>query len=151
MESSRLVIRHFKENDLDNLYKLLSDKDVMRYLESPFSKGKTADFLREAGLCEESLIYAVDDRNGCFIGYVIYHKYEEGSYEIGWVLYKEEWNKGYAQELTQMLIQDARDKSRNLVIECLPEQEISKRVALANGFVYSGNIDGCDVYLLRKK
>lgn len=151
MESSRLVIRHFKENDLDNLYKLLSDEDVMRYLESPFSKGKTADFLREAGLCEEPLIYAVDDRNGCFIGYVIYHKYEEGSYEIGWVLYKEEWNKGYAQELTQMLIQDARDKSRNLVIECLPEQEISKRVALANGFVYSGNIDGCDVYLLRKK
>ena len=149
MESSRLVIRHFKENDLDNLYKLLSDEEVMRYLEPPFSKEKTTVLLRETGLCEEPLIYAVDDRNGCFIGYVIYHKYEEGSYEIGWVIDREEWHKGYAQELTQMLIQDAKEKKRDLVIECLPEQEVSKRVALMNGFEYSGNVDGCDVYLLR--
>ena len=74
---------------------------------------------------------------------------EENSYEIGWVLYQEEWHKGYTQELTQMLVRDAKEKSRDLVIECLPEQEISRHVALSNGFEYYGNVDECDVYLLK--
>ena len=149
MQGSRLRIRHFKENDLEDLHRLLSDEEVMRYLEPPFSKEKTTDFLREVGLCDEPLIYAVDNLDGGFVGYVIYHIYEEDSYEIGWVLYKEEWHKGYAQELTQMLIRDAREQHRDLVIDCLPEQETSKQIALSNGFEYRGNVDGCDVYLLR--
>ena len=48
-----------------------------------------------------------------------------------------------------MLIRDAREQHRDLVIECLPEQETSKQIALSNGFEYHGNVDGCDVYLLR--
>jgi [ribosomal protein S5]-alanine N-acetyltransferase len=149
MQSNRLKIRYFNENDLEYLYRLLSDKEVMRFLEPPYTKEKTARFLSDAGLCDKPLIYAVDDQDGKFIGYVIYHVYEENSYEIGWVLYQEEWHKGYTQELTQMLIRDAKEKSRDLVIECLPEQEISRHVALSNGFEYYGNVDECDVYLLK--
>ena len=50
MQGSRLRIRHFKENDLEDLHRLLSDEEVMRFLEPPFSKEKTTDFLREVGL-----------------------------------------------------------------------------------------------------
>lgn len=64
MQGSRLRIRHFKENDLEDLHRLLSDEEVMRFLEPPFSKEKTTDFLREVGLCDEPFIYAVDNLEG---------------------------------------------------------------------------------------
>lgn len=149
MHTNRLTIRRFHRSDSDKLYKLISDKEVMRFLEPPYSREKSEAFLHAAGLSDNPLIYAVDDKEGNFIGYVIYHVYEEKSYEIGWVLYKQEWNKGYAQELTKLLIDDAKKKNRNLIIECLPEQIATKKIALSNGFEYCGNIDQCDVYLLK--
>lgn len=146
LKTERLTIRPFRHSDLHSLYQLLSDADVMRYLEPPFSEERTVVFLDEAALCDNPLIYAVDDRKGNFVGYVIYHTYDEMAYEIGWVFGKEHWGKGYADELTQALITDAKDRTKSLVIECLPEQSATKKIALRNGFVYEGNVDGCDVY-----
>ena len=37
-----------------------------------------------------------------FIGYVIYHTYDETSMELGWVLDRKEWGKGYASAITKM-------------------------------------------------
>lgn len=142
----RLHIRPFQQSDLHSLYRLLSDADVMRCMEPPFSEERTSIFLDEVALCDNPLIYAVDDRNGNFVGYVIYHPYDEMAYEIGWVLGKDHWGKGYANELTQALITDAEDRTKSLVIECLPEQSATKKIALRNGFAYEGNVDGCDVY-----
>lgn len=149
MRTNRLTIRRFCGSDSDSLYQLISDQEVMRFLEPPYSKEKTEVFLSEAGLNDEPLIYAVDDANGHFIGYVIYHAHDGNTYEIGWVLYKKEWHKGYAQELTERLIDDAKKNHRDLLIECLPEQTASKRIARSNGFEYCGTADQCDVYLLK--
>ena len=51
----------------------------------------------QAGLCEAPLIYAVEEE-GAFLGYVIDHPYEEGSVEIGWVLFPEYWGKAGREE-----------------------------------------------------
>ena len=59
------------EADLEPLHRLLSDPEVMRYLEPPFSREQTRAFLERAGLTPEPLILAVDD--GGFAGYVIWH------------------------------------------------------------------------------
>ena len=48
METDRLVIRKFKKSDVDNLYKLLSDEDNMRYIEPPYSRERTVSFLDAA-------------------------------------------------------------------------------------------------------
>lgn len=148
MRTKRLLIRKFQNNDLLNLYKLISDEAVMRYLEAPYSMEKTERFLKEAGLQEVPLLFAVEDLRGNFIGYIIYHAYDEDSYEIGWVLYKTEWNKGYAQELTEAMICDAEKRRKNLIIECVPGQEATKRIALHNNFIFTGHTDHCDVYKL---
>ncbi len=146
IKTNRLNIRNFQEKDLEQLWKLLIDPEVMRYLEEPYSKEKTKKFLQSAGLCNVPLIYAVDTHAGDFIGYVIYHPYEQDSYEIGWVIAKEYWHKGYAQELTEAFIQDAKTKTKSLVIECVPEQLATKRIVERNGFRYMGNSNGCEVY-----
>ena len=145
----KLRIRRFEEKDLTDLYTLLSDAEVMRYIEPPFSPEQTRAFLHKAGLSDPPLVYAVDE-DDVFIGYVIYHDYDAGSREIGWILKKDTWGKGYAKELTRLLVRRAKSEGKSAVIECAPEQAVSKHIALASGFAYVGRDHGCDVYQLEQ-
>ena len=143
-----LRIRRFEESDLQSLHELLSDEEVMRYIEPPFTLEKTRGFLENAGLTDDPLIYAVEDEYGIFIGYVIYHDYGNDSKEIGWLLSKQFWGKGFAQALTKILVQKAKADRKSAIIECSPEQEATKHIAEKLEFRYAGLIDGCDVYKL---
>lgn len=147
--SERVTVRRLRKADLEDLHALLSDPVVMRYLEPPYTYERTKAFLREAGLTSTPLIYGVEDREGRFVGYVIYHSYGEDSVELGWVLSPREWRKGYAGELTRLLLKAAREEYAYAVIECVPEQEATKRIALQNGFQYTGIEDGCAIYRRR--
>lgn len=140
-----LRIRRFEESDLQSLHELLSDEEVMRYIEPPFTLEKTRGFLENAGLTDDPLIYAVVDEYGIFIGYVIYHDYGNDSKEIGWLLSKRFWGKGFAQALTKVLVQKAKADRKSAIIECSPEQEATKHIAEKLEFIYAGLIDGCDV------
>ena len=142
-----ITIRKMRPGDADALYRLLSDPAVMRYLEPPFDRAQTEDFLRRAGLAEPPLVYAAEE-NGDFIGYVIYHAYDEQSVEIGWVLLPEYWGRGYASALTERLIGRARQEQKSVVIECAPAQAATKRIAVKKGFRACGNCDRLAVYRL---
>ncbi len=142
-----ITIRKIQPGDADALYRLLSDPAVMRYLEPPFDRAQTEDFLRRAGLAEPPLIYAAEE-NGAFIGHVIYHAYDEQSVEIGWVLLPEYWGRGYASALTDLLIDRARQERKSVVIECAPTQTATRRIARKKGFRACGICDGLAVYRL---
>ena len=141
-----LTIRKMTEQDLEPLHRLLSDPEVMRFLEPPFTKEQTADFL-EAGLSEKPPVFAAE-LDGTFIGYVIFHDYEEDTMELGWVLLPEYWGKGYASALTKQMMARVAAMGKKPVIECDPGQEITKHIALKSGFVRTGEWDGLDVYRL---
>ena len=140
-----ITIRNMQPGDTDALFRLLSDPEVMRYLEPPYSRAQAEIFLRRAGLAEPPLVYAAEE-NGIFIGYVIYHAYDEESVEIGWVLFPEYWGRGYASALTDRLIDMARQEQKSVVIECVPAQEATKRIAVKKGFRDCGICDGLAVY-----
>ncbi|MBQ6655084.1 MAG: GNAT family N-acetyltransferase [Erysipelotrichaceae bacterium] len=146
----RFYIRRFREADLRDLQTLLADEEVMKYLEEPYSLAKSADFLRKQGLTENPRILAVDDRNHRFAGYVIYHEYDEDAMEIGWVLKKEYWHQGLASLLTKQLIAMALAQGKSVVIECLPQQQATIRIAETNGFRLSGSCDDLMVYRRQK-
>ena len=97
-------------------------------------------------LCQLPLIYAVEDFNQKFIGHVIYHEYDKDSFELGWILNKRDWGKGYANELIKAFIKRSSKIGKNLIIECDPNQEISKRIAMKNDFEFLGESDGCSVF-----
>lgn len=145
MEHRKPWIRNMTTADLDNLYALLSDREVMRYMEHPYTRAQAAQFLTDAGLSETPLVYAVED-GGAFIGYVIFHDYDEDHMEIGWVLKRDAWGKGYASRLTEMLMEECRKRGKGAVIECDPRQTVTKHIAEKFGFLPSGHRDGCDVY-----
>jgi RimJ/RimL family protein N-acetyltransferase len=144
-----LTIRKMTGSDLEPLHALLSDPAVMRWLEPPFTREQTAAFLRRAGLADPPLVYAAE-RDGTFIGYVIYHAYDEAAMEIGWVLRPEHWGQGCASQLTRRLIDMGAAAGRDLVIECAPAQEATKHIARKFGFCCEGNRGGLDVFRLRR-
>ncbi len=146
-----VTIRKMRKTDLEALYELLSDPRVMAFLEPPYTKEKTAQFLGSAGLSDPPLIYSAEDGKGNFIGYVIYHDYDAGSKEIGWVLKKDAWGNGYAKELTKQLVARAASEGKSVMIECLPDQAATKHIAGLFGFVYTGRRNGLDVYKLEVK
>ena len=134
-----------KKSDLMPLFRLLSDEKVMEHIEPAFDLARTEAFLESAGLCDDPLIWAVEN-DGAFIGYVIYHDYDETSREIGWVLCPEHWGKGIATDLTKELMQRAFAEGKDAVIECTPAQEVTKHIALKLGFKPVGQRDGCEVF-----
>ena len=92
-----------KETDFESLHTLLSNPDVMKYMEPPYTEEQTKEFL-EYAMSDEPRVFTAED-DGKFIGYVIYGTYEEDTMELGWVLLPEYWNKGDASALTKLLME----------------------------------------------
>ena len=141
-------IRPFEKKDAASLSALLSDAEVMRYLEPPYDREKADAFLEKAGLSDPPLIYAVDLADSSFAGYVIRHAYGADSTEIGWVLRKDLWGRGLASDLTARLIGMAGEAGKNVILECDPGQQASRRIAEKFGFSSIGSRGGCMVFLL---
>lgn len=146
--SKNLTVRNFRESDFDALFSLLSDPDVMRYLEPVFTRGRASDFLHSAGMCGEPLIYAVC-RGAEFAGYIIYHPYEDIGYELGWVIARRLWGNRFAEELTALMLDYSRGKTDCLIIECAPKQRATAHIAQKCGFTYLDRLDGRDRYVYR--
>ena len=144
-----MKIRKFIESDYQDLYDTLSDPEVMIYIEPPYSAEQTKKFLFDYGICDDPFVFAAENDDGKYLGYVIYHDYDDQSMEIGWLLKRSEWGKGYAKELTKMMIEQAKREGKAVVIECDPEQQITKHIAASFGFEYQGEEDDCSVYRLQ--
>ena len=141
-----ITIRKMKETDFESLHTLLSNPDVMKYMEPPYTEEQTKEFL-EYAMSDEPRVFTAED-DGKFIGYVIYGTYEEDTMELGWVLLPEYWNKGYASALTKLLMEKAAGDGKKPVIECDPEQAVTKHIAEKDGFVYTETWDDLEVYRL---
>ena len=148
--TERCLIRNLNMEDADELYQVLSDEDVMRYIEPVFDMEKTKAFIQSAGMCEPPLVYAIVwKQSGKVIGHAIFHIYEQSDYEIGWILNKNYWGQGIADEVTKKLVEYAKFLGADsCVIECDAEQIASKRIALKNGFSYEGKSDDLECYRL---
>ena len=144
LQTGRCLIRHFVPEDADALHALLADPEVMRYMEPVYNRAQTEAFLREAGLCQPPLVYALVWRaSGALIGQVIFHPYEGNAYEIGWLLHPAFWGNGIATEVTRALTAFATVLGADsCILECDPRQEATKRIARKCGFVPEGIRDG---------
>lgn len=150
IQTERLIIRRFQPEDAEDLEKILSDPDVMKYIEPPFSPKKTQDFILTNGLCDPPLVWALEStETRHVIGHVILHPYDSSRYEIGWILCHPCWNQGIASEVTKALIRWAKKrKIPALIIECAAGQRVTKHIAEKNGFKMINAGDICTYELL---
>lgn len=137
IETERLRVRPLTAADEEALFAVLSDGEVMRYIEPPFTREKTRAFVHTACGTETPPVHGVEEKaSGLVIGHLIFHPFDECGWELGWILRRDRWGMGLAAELTAALIARAREmKIPSLVLECCPEQLATCRLAERFGFL----------------
>ena len=100
----RTTIRNFSLEDADDLQEILGNEETMKYLEPPYSPGKTAIFLASFCVERERALACVHKETGKLIGYLLFSPIAAGVYELGWVFHKSFWRQGYAFEACWALI-----------------------------------------------
>lgn len=107
--TERLLIRRFKSTDVEEVFEYLSDPDVMKFIEPPFSFQQTSKFITNYGLSDRPVIFAlVERKSDAVIGHIIFREFNyPKQYELGWILNKNYWNLGYATEASRSLLEYA--------------------------------------------
>ena len=114
VETDRLFIRVWKEQDQSLLHTIMSDADVMRYVwdYKPPTIGQIQDFVGkciretdEHGWTTWALILKADQSLIGYCGFLTrdYGEYK-GEIEIGWLVAKEHWGKGIATEAAKAVL-----------------------------------------------
>ena len=147
LETDRLILRMFREDDLEPYAKICADPDVMRYLGDgkPLSRGdawrQMAMILGHWRLRGYGLWAVEEKATGNLIGR-IGHFNPEGwpGFELGWVLGKPYWGRGYATEGARRALDYAfTELDRDHVISLIyPANAASIRVAERIGETLEG-------------
>jgi len=149
LETERLILKPSTIEDLDGLYILQSDADVMRYIgQGVRTKDEVKQWLTKAIDHHQkhgcSLCSVFEKGSGILIGQagIQYLGYDDTQpdIEIGYRLKKQYWGKGYATELTKALIVWGFNNLtvNKLVAVINPINKESRRVLEKSGMVYVG-------------
>ena len=106
LETRRLILRPFVPGDLDELHAILGDARAMEYLEPPYSRERTAEFLSDFCIARRGAL-AAQERGGGVAGYILFSPRGEGEYELGWVFRPDRWRRGLAFEASSALLEHA--------------------------------------------
>lgn len=161
LKSERLLLRPVRETDLDVEVEMGTDPEVMKYIGELETREKIVQdmpkFVRRcAGGCigiwcvlerstEEKLGTAIllplpieeDDTNWDL---VVGDELPDCEIEIGYMLKRSAWGRGYATEATKRLLKFAFEETplEELVATIDPENTASRRVLEKCGLVYEG-------------
>jgi RimJ/RimL family protein N-acetyltransferase len=149
LETPRLILRQFTEDDVDNLVALDRDPDVMRFINGGFASSRQAitekflpDILSYYEEYDNLGFWAIVEKSSReFIGWVVLRPesrfrmavllnvVEPDAMELGYRLRKVSWGKGYATEASQALIERAlKENIPKIIAWALPENKASIRV-----------------------
>jgi ribosomal-protein-alanine N-acetyltransferase len=143
IETPRLLLRDFRETDLDRLAELMANADFMRFSSGVFTREETVTFLFDrviaparAGL--PSLFAVIYREENQLIGYCgFYHQVvdEVKEIEIGYRLHPDYWNRGLATEAARAVRAYAFEvlKLARVISLIHPENHASRRVTEKNG------------------
>jgi len=133
----RFTLREFTEADVDDLYRLDSDPDVMRYISDGTTKSyetvqtgikhMIAYYAKHPGLG----VWHASNPEGQFIGWcALKYLGETDDIEIGYRLLKEHWGNGYATEGASALLRYGFDTLGldRIVAVANPANSASRRV-----------------------
>jgi RimJ/RimL family protein N-acetyltransferase len=139
LETERLRLRLFREDDLDAYAAMCADPEVMRYIGAGGQTLTRAETWRQIAMLLGHWqlrgygLWAVEERaTGTFVGRVgLYNPEGWPGLECGWALARGAWGKGYATEAARRALAYAfTELGRDHVISLIrPENTASIRVA----------------------
>jgi len=157
-ETERLVIRQLTENDFEDFFRLHGDADVMKYIRPAKSREEALAFLKQIIADYDNLpglgrwaMYSKTDPS--FSGsFAVIPLQKSDDIQIGYLMAKEHWGKGYASEaafggLQYVFNELKRDRVAGITF---PENIASQKVLLKHGFSFDKKIvedDGVELNL----
>ena len=148
IESKRLYVKEFILDDVERLFRLNGDADVMKYIHPP-----ETDINVIKKVINRIIKYYSDNPGlGVWSGYEkqsdefngffeLAHLDTTDEIEVGYRLFKEYWGQGYATEMTKVLIDYGFNKMGLEQIAGIthPENIASQNVLLKSGLTYIRN------------
>lgn len=143
LETERLILRELRENDKENLGKVLSDPISMQYYNHPFNEHEVEEWINwnieNYATYTCGLWAAILKDDGTFLGdCVITMQNIDGEIlpEIGFHIIKEYCNKGYASEAAKACMEYAFNVLRfeqiysYSTIDNLPSQKVAPKIGM---------------------
>lgn len=170
LESSRLILRNFTQSDKEDLFKLRSDDEVMRYMDTSKMKNieeaeKFINQILNSFITKNGISWAITEKQiKLFIGYCGFWKilWPVKKAEIGYAIIPGFWNKGfilealttilnYGFEVLQFVEVIANLNPNNLrSINLLEKIGFTKKEFLKENFFYNGKFVDTLVFSLKK-
>jgi ribosomal-protein-alanine N-acetyltransferase len=148
VETERLLLKNYSENDLESIYKLKSEPLIWKY-----STMAVSTDINESRKYLFSLLKNYDDNKYCFqalflkdtqeyvgeAGILSFYKQDLRAV-VGFNLLPEFWKRGYATEITIGLVKFLFEEMKVERIEALvvEENEASRKVLEKSGFIIEG-------------
>jgi RimJ/RimL family protein N-acetyltransferase len=147
LETERLVMRPFREDDLDAYTETLQTPEVRHRLHLPEGVGRPDAWQSMAGMLGQWELrntgnWALEEkRSGLFVGRAGCFHPERPDWpgiEVGWTLHPRHWGKGYATEAGRASVEWVFANHRvDAVYSCiLPDNTASQAVAERLGFSF---------------
>lgn len=111
LETPRLRLRRFTMADLPRLHELESDPEVVRHtpMGVPLPPERTEERLRAVIAKEKEReplgVWCAETKEGDFVGWFMLVKQEARDPELGFMLPRRQWGKGYATEAAKRLVE----------------------------------------------
>ena len=141
----RIDIRKFTEKDFQEYYQLVSNEKIMsmitgRALQREETEERYKRLLDGNRIHEAFGSFMVfEKKSGCFLGYgkMVLDTENKTEAETGYMLFPEYWGRGYATEITKLLVEKAEKAGILDRVTAIidPENTASRSVLLKNGFV----------------
>ena len=125
-----LIIRKYKFDDLDDVYEILSDEEILKY--EPYDKVTYDECAVEVYYRTIYNDYFAVELNNKLIGSIFYGKSDVDLLEIGFIFNKKYWKKGYAYKSVSAFLDYKSDKE--IYARCYSENIASKRLLEKLGF-----------------
>lgn len=134
-ETDRLILRPLEENDVDSIFAMRSDPEVMRFIREPQNRAESINWVElvssrwatdKIGFCA-----LIEKQTGEFVGWCgLWQLKESGELEIGYAIARDAWGKGFATEAASFFLQYAFEKLKpdKIVAVAEPENASSRRV-----------------------
>lgn len=145
LRTKNVIVREITVNDVDRLYEIYSDADVVRYIENLYENREeelrfTKDYILNQYRFYEYGMWIVESiKTNEIIGRAgIFDRADEEYKEIGFVFAKEYWGKGYAKETLKAIINYANEELGvdTLIAHVMRDNLRSKRLLESLGFVF---------------
>lgn len=135
LETERLILRPLAEDDVEEIFALRSDAEIMRFIREPQERDESLGWIKlvserwqddKLGFCA-----VIEKATSNFIGWCgIWRLAETGEIEIGYAIEKTRWGKGFATEAAAKFLEYGFEvlNAEKLVAVARPENAPSRRV-----------------------